>query len=107
MLQVSFVRGQRRLALFSRISGASVAIIAATGGILSLIGFATDFGSRLELVATTIAIGWVAVYGAVIGFRHLAAAVGSGDPDSGDPGSGRTAAGGEVSASGVALTPSA
>jgi hypothetical protein len=107
MLQVSFVGGQRRLALFSRISGASVAIIAATGGILSLIGFATDLGSRLELVATTIAIGWVAVYGAVIGFRHLAAAADSSDPGSGDPGSGRTAAGGEVSASGVALTPSA
>lgn len=72
MLQVSFVAGQRKLALFSRFCGAGVAIIAATGGILSLIGFATDLGSRLELVATTIAIGWVAVFGAVTGLRHLA-----------------------------------
>jgi hypothetical protein len=71
MLQVSFVGGQRGLELFSRVSGVSVAIIAATGGILSLIGFATDFGSQLELVATTVAIGWVAVYGAVTGVRHL------------------------------------
>lgn len=71
MLQVSFVDGRRKLALFSRVCGASVAIIAATGGILSLIGFATDLGSRLELVATTIAIGWVAVFGALIGLRHL------------------------------------
>ncbi|MET0990049.1 MAG: DUF998 domain-containing protein [Glaciihabitans sp.] len=74
MLQVSFAAGLRKLAVFSRMCGASVAIIAATGGILSLVGFATDFGSRLELVATTIAIGWVAVYGAVIGLRHLAGA---------------------------------
>jgi hypothetical protein len=89
MLQVSFVGGQRALALFSRISGASVAIIAAAGGILSLIGFATDIGSRLEFVATTIAIGWVAVYGAATGFRHLAEAAGTG-----------------VGATGAALTPS-
>jgi hypothetical protein len=84
MLQVSFVAGQRRLALFSRASGASVALIAATGGILSLIGFATDFGSRLELVATTIAIGWVAVYGAVTGVRLLAGGR-RGASDSGAP----------------------
>ena len=70
MLQVSFAHNERRLALFSRIAAVSVATIAAAGGLLSLAGIATGFGSRLEFVATTIAIGWVAAYGAIIGSRH-------------------------------------
>ncbi|MCU1404290.1 MAG: hypothetical protein JWQ43_593 [Glaciihabitans sp.] len=74
MLQVSFARHQRRLILLSRTCCAAVALIAGAGGILSLINVATVFGSRLEFVATTIAIGWVAAYGAVIGAGHLAPA---------------------------------
>ncbi|WP_213815621.1 DUF998 domain-containing protein [Glaciihabitans sp. dw_435] len=71
MLQASFARDHRALAIFSRASGAAVAVIAGAGGILSLIGVATGFGSRLEFVATTVAIGWVAVYGAVIAARAI------------------------------------
>jgi hypothetical protein len=52
--------------------GASVAVIASAGGILSLVNFATDVGSKLELVATSLAIGWVAVYGISTAARRLA-----------------------------------
>jgi hypothetical protein len=63
MLQVSFTRNQPLLAGFSRVAGTAVALIAAVGGLLSLAGTATGFGSWLEFVATTIAIVWLAVYG--------------------------------------------
>jgi hypothetical protein len=69
MLQVSFARDQRLMAQFSRVCGVSVLVIAATGGILSLAGVALGLGSLLEFVATTIAIGWLAVYGAVLAYR--------------------------------------
>lgn len=72
MLQASFARDHRWLALFSRAAGILVAVIAATGGILSLAGVATGLGGRLELIATTLAMGWVAVYGAAVGLRHHA-----------------------------------
>jgi hypothetical protein len=71
MLQVSFARHQRVMALFSRVCGVAVLVIAATGGILSLAGVALGFGSWLEFVATTIAIGWLAVYGAVLAYRAV------------------------------------
>jgi hypothetical protein len=71
MLQVSFARDQLLMALFSRVCGVAVLGIAATGGILSLIGVALGFGSWLEFVATTIAIGWLAVYGAVVAYRAV------------------------------------
>lgn len=44
-----------------------VAIPAATGGILSLLGVALGLGGWLELVATTVALGWLIVAGIVIG----------------------------------------
>jgi len=69
MLQASFARGRRLLRRLSMVAGVSVALIAATGGILSLLRFGTDVGSVLELVATTIAIGWLVVYGLSI-VRH-------------------------------------
>ncbi|MCU1508849.1 MAG: hypothetical protein JWQ12_1114 [Glaciihabitans sp.] len=69
MLQASFARGHRPLAVFSRASGIAVAVIAGGGGILSLAHVLTDLGARLELVATTIAILWVASYGIVIAVR--------------------------------------
>jgi len=53
------------------VCGLAVLIIASTGGILSLIGVALAFGSWLEFVATTIAIGWLAVYGAVLAVRGI------------------------------------
>ena len=41
-------------------------MIAGTGGLLSLVRFHQDFGSRLEFVATTIAIAWLVIFGAVL-----------------------------------------
>jgi hypothetical protein len=70
MLQTSFADGGRMLSVFSRVCGAAVALIAAVGGLLSLFGVSTGFGSRLEFVATTIAIGWVAVYGIGLAVRR-------------------------------------
>ncbi|MCU1557399.1 MAG: hypothetical protein JWN09_1394 [Microbacteriaceae bacterium] len=69
MLQISFARGQRMLAGVSLTAGIAVAIIAGAGGILSLAHFQVGFGSRLELVATTIALGWLLVLGTVIAAR--------------------------------------
>ncbi|WP_209559815.1 DUF998 domain-containing protein [Frigoribacterium sp. PvP032] len=63
MLQASFVAGRRRLRVLSMLSGVSVALIAAAGGLLSLLRVGTDVGGVLELVATTIAIGWLIVLG--------------------------------------------
>lgn len=73
MLQLSFARDQGRLAGVSLAAGIGVAVIAGAGGIFSLARFQTDFGSRLELAATTIALGWLLILGAVLA-RRLAAA---------------------------------
>ena len=71
MLQASFVAGRGRLRVLSSTSGVSVALIAATGGLLSLLRVGTDVGGVLELVATTIAIGWLIVLGvSTLGSGH-------------------------------------
>uniref|UniRef100_UPI0035ABB809 hypothetical protein n=1 Tax=Microbacterium sp. BF1 TaxID=2821146 RepID=UPI0035ABB809 len=57
------VEGRRRLRVLSLGAGVSTAAIAAAGGILSLLQFRTDIGSILELVATTIGMGWLAILG--------------------------------------------
>lgn len=69
MLQTGFARSNRKLALFSRAAALAVAVIAATGGIFSLLRFNLDFGSRLELAATTVALAWLAVLGGVLASR--------------------------------------
>lgn len=66
MLQAAFADGRRMLRRFSLVSALAVAVIAATGGILSLLRFATDIGGFLELVATTIGIGWAVVFGLAV-----------------------------------------
>lgn len=63
MLQCSFAVGHRALRRFSLACGIAVAVVAGTGGILSLARFGTDVGSVLELVATTIALAWLGVLG--------------------------------------------
>lgn len=63
MLQVSFASGNRMLARFSFACGCLVAVVAGVGGILSLARFQAAFGSRLELIATTVAIGWLILLG--------------------------------------------
>jgi hypothetical protein len=69
MLQISFSRGSRMLAGFSLAAGLAVAVIAGIGGLLSLARFEAGFGSRLELLATTIAVGWLVVLGAILAIR--------------------------------------
>ncbi|WP_435748508.1 DUF998 domain-containing protein [Microbacterium sp. PMB16] len=63
MLQTSFVKDRTALRTLSMIAGISTAVIAAAGGILSLLQFRTDIGSILELVATTVGMGWLAILG--------------------------------------------
>ncbi|MGD8194488.1 DUF998 domain-containing protein [Herbiconiux sp. P18] len=59
MLQVASDRRMRRLARFSLGCALAVAVIAAAGGILSLLQFGTQVGGVLELVATTVALAWL------------------------------------------------
>jgi Protein of unknown function (DUF998) len=66
MLQASFAAGHPVLARISMGCAVSVALIAATGGVLSLLRFGTDVGSTLELIATSIAMGWLVTLGLVI-----------------------------------------
>lgn len=73
MLQTSFADGQRMLARVSLATCALVAITAGTGGLLSLFRFQAQFGSKLEFVATTIAIAWLVVFGAVLVRNSLVA----------------------------------
>jgi hypothetical protein len=63
MLQCAFAVGHRAIRRFSLVAAVSVAGISATGGLMSVFDFYAWFGSRLEFVATTIGIAWVAVYG--------------------------------------------
>ena len=71
MLQVSFAAGHRSLARFSLGAAIAVAVIAGAGGILSLARFQADFGSRLELAATTIALGWLLTLGLLTAVRPV------------------------------------
>jgi len=63
MLQVAFAPGHRSLSRVTLALAVSVGLIAATGGILSLVRWNAEFGSRLELVATTLGIAWLVVFG--------------------------------------------
>ena len=73
MLQASFAQNHRVLAIFSRITGIAVAVIAGTGGLLSLFRYQQGFGSQLEFVATTLAIAWLVVFGSVLAARAVLA----------------------------------
>lgn len=66
MLQTSFAHGHQGLARFSLSTAIAVGVIAGAGGLLSVFQFLTALGSRLELIATTLGIAWVAVYGLVL-----------------------------------------
>lgn len=66
MLQTSFASAHPAIARLSLAIGLVVALIAGAGGILSLARIGTDVGSVLELVATILAIGWLAVFGVAL-----------------------------------------
>lgn len=71
MLQASFARRHRAIAVTSAICAWAVGAIAGLGGILSLARFGVDFGSWCEFVATTIAICWVVMFGLALAVEHL------------------------------------
>jgi hypothetical protein len=73
MLQCAFAVGHRAIRRFSLIAAVSVALIAATGGLMSVFDFHAAVGSRLEFVATTLGIAWVAVYGFALTFERRSA----------------------------------
>jgi len=63
ILQCAFAVGHPALARFSLIAAIAVAAISLAGGLMSLFHFEAVLGSRLELVATTIGLAWVVVFG--------------------------------------------
>jgi len=62
MLQVGFSRGLPRLSRLSRVSCAAVAVITIVGGLLAIVRVGADVGAWLELIGTTVAVAWIAVY---------------------------------------------
>ncbi|MDN4614204.1 DUF998 domain-containing protein [Leifsonia sp. F6_8S_P_1B] len=62
MLQVAFATRLPRVARLSLVSCVAVAAITILGGMLAIVHVATDVGAWLELVGTTVAILWIAVY---------------------------------------------
>lgn len=74
MLQVAFASGRPRVARFSMVSCAAVAVITVVGGLLAIVQVATDVGSWLELIGTTVAIAWMAVYSVTLVRIPVAAA---------------------------------
>ncbi|GAA1449360.1 DUF998 domain-containing protein [Leifsonia poae] len=63
MLQVAFATSMPRVARLSLVCCVAVAGITIVGGLLALVHVATDVGSWLELIGTTVAIAWLAAYG--------------------------------------------
>jgi hypothetical protein len=66
ILQCAFAVGHRALRRFSLVASISVAVIAGAGGLMSLFDWNAEVGSRLELVATTIGLAWILVFGLVL-----------------------------------------
>lgn len=66
MLQSSFAHDHRVLAFFSGAMGILVAVVAGAGGLMSLAHWQEILGSRLEFVATTLAISWLVVFGITV-----------------------------------------
>ena len=68
ILQCAFAVGHRALRVFSLVAAIAVAVIAGAGGLMSLLNWNANFGSRLEFVATTIGLAWILVFGGVLLF---------------------------------------
>ncbi len=79
IFQCAFAVGHRMLRLFSLIASISVAVIAGAGGLMSLLDWNAEFGSRLELVATTIGLAWILVFGLVLALQREKQVVGEDD----------------------------
>ena len=63
MLQTAFAEGYPRLRRISLAAAILVAVIAAAGGIMSLLQFRIDVGSLFEFIATSIGIFWLSLLG--------------------------------------------
>jgi Protein of unknown function (DUF998) len=70
MLQTAFARDHALLRVLSLTAGIAVIVLASAGGILSLARFEANFGSRLELAATTVALVWLLAIGVVLAREH-------------------------------------
>lgn len=79
MLQCAFAVGHPAIRRFSMVAAVGVAVISATGGLMSVFDFYASVGSRFEFVATTLGIAWVAVYGVALAFERRPASVSAGD----------------------------
>lgn len=66
IVQCAFSDGFRSLRRLSLACGVAVGAISAAGGLMSLLNFYSFIGSRLELVATTVGLGWLIVFGATL-----------------------------------------
>jgi hypothetical protein len=66
IFQCAFAVGHPALRVFSLTASIGVAVIAGAGGLMSLLDWNANFGSRLELVATTIGLAWILVFGIVL-----------------------------------------
>lgn len=66
ILQCAFAVGHRALRMFSLAAAVLVAVIAGAGGLMSLLDWYANVGSRLEFVATTIGLAWILVFGVVL-----------------------------------------
>jgi hypothetical protein len=71
ILQCAFAEGHRALRRLSLACAVAVGAISAAGGLMSLLDFYSWFGSRLELVATTVGLGWMVVFGATLAIGGL------------------------------------
>lgn len=70
ILQCAFAVGHRALRIFSLVAAIAVAVIAGAGGLMSLLNWNANFGSRLEFVATTIGLAWILVFGLVLALQR-------------------------------------
>jgi len=72
ILQCAFAVGHPAVARLSLVSAIAVAAISAAGGLMSLFHFQAVLGSRFELLATTIGLAWVVVFGASLSGGRMA-----------------------------------
>lgn len=78
ILQCAFAVGHPALARLSLVAAIAVAAISSAGGLMSLFHFQAALGSRFELVATTIGLAWVVVFGAGLAVRPVTASAAHG-----------------------------
>ena len=71
MLQTALARAYRVLSRLSLAAAIVVAVIASAGGLMSLFRFQANLGSRLELVATTVALAWLVIFGVVLALHAV------------------------------------